>query len=158
MGTDIGGSVRIPGAFTNLYTLRPSFGRFPTYGSTSALAGQEAINSVNGVSSLNLTDVGPLGHSPRDIKLYSKIIVDTKPWLSDPKVVCIPWRSIELPAKLSFAVIKSNKIVNPLPPVARAMEIAISKLKEAGHEIIEWELSDQRDVAALSVHSDSCGR
>jgi Asp-tRNA(Asn)/Glu-tRNA(Gln) amidotransferase A subunit family amidase len=102
---------------------------------------------------LDCPDLGPLGHSPRDIKLYSKIIVDTKPWLVDPKVVCIPWRSIELPAKLSFAVIKSNKVVNPLPPVARGMEIAISKLKEAGHEIIEWELSDQRDVAALSVCS-----
>jgi amidase len=102
---------------------------------------------------LDCIDLGPLGHSPRDIKLYSKIIVDTKPWLVDPKVVCIPWRSIELPAKLSFAVIKSNKVVNPLPPVARGLEIAISKLKEAGHEIIEWELSDQRDVAALSVCS-----
>ena len=48
IGTDIGGSIRIPGAFTNLYSLRPTFGRFPTYGTTTALAGQEAVNSVNG--------------------------------------------------------------------------------------------------------------
>ena len=48
IGTDIGGSIHIPGAFTNLYSLRPTFGRFPTYGTTTALAGQEAINSVNG--------------------------------------------------------------------------------------------------------------
>jgi amidase len=153
IGTDIGGSVRIPGAFTNLYSLRPSFGRFPTYGSKTALAGQEAINSVNGMLPFDCTDLGPLGHTPRDINLYSKIIVDSQPWLVDPKVVCIPWRSIELPAKLSFAVIKSNKVVNLLPPVARGLEIAISKLKEAGHEIIEWGLSDQREVADLSVFS-----
>jgi amidase len=49
VGTDIGGSVRIPSSFTNLYGLRPTFGRFPTYGAKSALAGQEAVNSVNGI-------------------------------------------------------------------------------------------------------------
>jgi amidase len=50
VGTDIGGSVRIPGTFTNLYSLRPTFGRFPTFGSKSALAGQESVNSVNGIT------------------------------------------------------------------------------------------------------------
>jgi Asp-tRNA(Asn)/Glu-tRNA(Gln) amidotransferase A subunit family amidase len=57
IGTDIGGSIRIPGAFTNLYSLRPTFGRFPTYGATTALAGQEAVNSVNGTAyNKTLTD------------------------------------------------------------------------------------------------------
>jgi len=31
------------------------------------------------------------------------------------------------------------------------MEIAIRKLKEAGHDIIEWDLSDQRDITDLGV-------
>lgn len=92
-----------------------------------------------------------MGHSPRDLKLYSKIIVDTKPWLVDPKIVPIPWRPVELPGQLSFAVIKSNKVINPLPPVARALDITIQKLKDAGHEIIEWELTNQHEPAELSV-------
>ena len=92
-----------------------------------------------------------MGHSPKDLKLYSKIIVDSKPWLVDPKIVPIPWRPIELPGRLSFAVIKSNNVINPLPPVARALDITLQKLKNAGHEIIEWELTDQHDTAELSV-------
>lgn len=35
VGTDIGGSVRIPAACNNLFGLRPSFGRFPTEGHRS---------------------------------------------------------------------------------------------------------------------------
>ena len=54
--------------------------------------------------------VGPMGHSPRDFKLYSKTIVDTKPRLVDPKVVLLPWRPFELSFQLSFAVIKSNTV------------------------------------------------
>jgi Asp-tRNA(Asn)/Glu-tRNA(Gln) amidotransferase A subunit family amidase len=92
-----------------------------------------------------------MGHSPRDLKLYSKIIVDTKPWLVDPKIVPIPWRPVELPRQLSFAVIKSNNVINPFPPVARALDITIQKLKDAGHELIEWELTDQHEPAELSV-------
>jgi amidase len=71
VGTDIGGSIRIPAAFNNLYSLRPSFGRFPTYGARSGMPGQEAVNSVN----------GPLANSVGGLKVYSKNIVDSKPWL-----------------------------------------------------------------------------
>jgi amidase len=92
-----------------------------------------------------------MGHSPRDLKVYSKVIVDSKPWLMDPKIIPIPWRPIELPRQLSFAVIKSNNVVNPLPPVSRGLEITIQKLQNAGHEIIEWDLRDQNDTAELSV-------
>lgn len=92
-----------------------------------------------------------MGHSPRDIKLYSKMIVATKPWLVDPKVVCLPWRPIELPSQLSFAVIRSNNVINPLPPITRGLTTTIEKLKEAGHEILEWELSDQNEIDQLSV-------
>ena len=92
-----------------------------------------------------------MGHSVRDLKVYSNIIIDTQPWLADPKVVPIPWRPVELPSKLSFAVIKTNRVVNPLPPVARGLEIATRKLQEAGHEIIDWPLEDQNEVGHLSV-------
>jgi len=99
-----------------------------------------------------------MGHSSRDLKLYSKIIVDSKPWLVDPKIVPLPWRSIELPRQLCFAIIKSNDVINPLPPVSRAMDTTVQKLKDAGHEIIEWQLNDQHDTSELSVRPFYDGR
>lgn len=129
IGTDIGGSLRIPAACTGIFTLRPSLGRFTTQSCTSGMAGQEAVASVN----------GPMARSLEDIIMYSKTIVTAKPWLLDPKCLPIPWRSVELKEKLKVAVMWNDGVVQPTPPVTRALKQTVEKLKQAGHEVVEWE-------------------
>lgn len=129
IGSDIGGSIRIPAAFQNLYALRPSFGRFPTYGAKSGLPGLESVNSVN----------GPLTTSLENMELYCKTMVDKEPWLYDAKVVELPWRDIKLPEKLNIAILVDDGYVRPTPPVRRGMNMLVEKLKSAGHDIIEWD-------------------
>lgn len=139
IGTDIGGSLRIPAACTGIFTLRPSFGRFPTLKCRSGMSGQEAIQSVN----------GPLARHLEDIQLEAKTIIDAQPWLHDPRMVPIPWRNVELPKKLKIAVLWNDGMVVPTPPVSRALKTSVEKLKAAGHEILDWDPKDQAQGLSL---------
>lgn len=139
VGSDIGGSLRIPSAFQNLFNIRPSFGRFPTYGARSGLPGLESVASVN----------GPISTSLNALELYAKTVVDGEPWFKDGKVIEMPWRDVELPEKLTFAVCYDDGYVKPTPPVLRGLKHTVERLKAAGHEIIEWDPKDHERLQSI---------
>ncbi|WWC73537.1 uncharacterized protein I206_107509 [Kwoniella pini CBS 10737] len=128
VGTDIGGSIRIPSSFCGLYSLKPSFGRFATYGARSGLPGQEAIKSIN----------GPMSTSLEAVELWAKSVVGAEPWYRDPNMLPIPWREVNIPQKLCFGLIMDNGIVKPTPPVTRALSETKKALEAAGHRVVEW--------------------
>ena len=141
VGSDIGGSLRIPAACTGIYTIRPSFGRFPVRNCRSGMPGQEAVQSVN----------GPMARTLHDVEMYSRIVVDSQPWAQDPRCLPIPWREIALPAKLKIGVMWDDGVVKTTPPVKRALRNTVDKLKAAGHDIVEWDPCDQRTGLELLV-------
>ena len=105
------------------------------------MAGQEAIPSVN----------GPLARSLADITLYTKAVIDSEPWLRDPKCLPLPWRPCQLPKKLKIAVLWSDGIVTPTPPVQRALAVTVGKLRGAGHEVIQWGYEGHVEALSLLV-------
>ncbi|RDW85502.1 putative glutamyl-tRNA(Gln) amidotransferase subunit A [Coleophoma crateriformis] len=139
-GTDIGGSIRIPSLFNGLYGIRPSSGRLPYEGMANSMDGQNTILSV----------VGPIATSVASLQLAVKSILSTEPWLHDPLVAEIPWRDEQEQAvldavkagqggQLAFGIRRTDGIVQPLPPVRRAMDIVVKTIEKLGHKVVEWE-------------------
>lgn len=139
MGTDIGGSIRIPAAFNGLYGIRPSSGRLPYEGMANSMDGQNSILSV----------VGPIATSIGGLQLIVKSLLSQEPWLHDPLVCELPWRSSEEQAildivngsgggQLAFAVMRHDGAITCQPPVRRAVDLVVHVVEKLGHKVIEW--------------------
>ena len=140
VGTDIGGSLRIPAACTGIYTLRPSYGRFPHFDARSGMGGQESIGSVH----------GPMARSIADLRLFTDNVANASPWFKDPKCIPMPWRPVELKPKLKLGVLWHNGVVQPTPPVARALKTVVDKLKASGsYDLVDWPSTDHVEAYEL---------
>ena len=133
IGTDIGGSIRSPAANNAMYGLRPTTLRITKQGIMGIQSGRESILGV----------VGPLARHRDDIHLFMKIILDTQPWLTDPSLVPIPWRSIALTSdRLTIAVMWDDHVVHPHPPVTRALRETVQHLNNFAIRIVDWQPID----------------
>ncbi|KAK9464079.1 amidase signature domain-containing protein [Lipomyces oligophaga] len=129
IGTDIGGSIRIPSSCSGVYGLRPSHGRFPYLKVVNSMEYSEAVVSVD----------GPLAVSLADLKLFSKSLLSQTPWKHDPRVIALPFQEYELPTRpLVFGIEYSDGILTPQPPVIRALKEVAAALTKAGHEVFEF--------------------
>ncbi|CAF1087212.1 unnamed protein product [Adineta steineri] len=135
IGTDIGGSIRGPANNNGIYGFKPTSFRLPLQGIIAEQAGRESI----------IAAIGPLARAREDIILFVKTILDTEPWLRDPSLVPIPWRSITLDSKnITIAVMWDDNVVHPHPPVTRALRETVEHLKKSGIRIIDWEPIDHQ--------------
>lgn len=127
--TDIGGSIRAPGAFNGLYAMRPTADRVPRHGMVTAAPGNLSIK----------TSAGPCCHSMEDLKLFTKLIL-THPTLPyEPTTILGFWNDTSPPSrKLRIGMLSTDGVVDPHPPIRRAMRETVSKLRADDHEVFEF--------------------
>lgn len=144
LGTDIGGSVRIPAAFNGLFALKPSYGRLSYRDVGNVIPGQTTYRS----------SIGILGRSIESLYLVLTSVLSTEPWLRDPYVVPLPWRQqlvdtiLEEPSvdgavnpgrPLKLGIFWTDNVVTPHPPITRGLKIVVDAVKRAGHKVVPWD-------------------
>ncbi|KAI4844325.1 amidase, partial [Aureobasidium sp. EXF-8846] len=135
IGTDIGGSIRIPAALQGIYGLCPS---------ASRISWRRAANHQE---YLIPSVAGPLTWSLDSLKTYMEAYCSSEPWQIDPSIPPIPWRTelTKLPTgkKLKLGFIHDDGYVLPQPPIQRAMHHIRQLFTNAGHECVDWDSSSQ---------------
>jgi aspartyl-tRNA(Asn)/glutamyl-tRNA(Gln) amidotransferase subunit A len=123
LGSDTGGSIRQPAAFTGLVGLKPTYGRVSRYG---LLAYGSSFDQI-----------GPITHSLEDAGLILQIMAGADPNDATSSLVPVDnYGSIEKAEGKKIAVL-DVVLDNPAiqPSVMLAYKNTIQALKDAGHEI-----------------------
>jgi amidase len=123
--TDIGGSIRAPGAFNGNYAIRPTGERTARRGMGALATGQISIK----VSS------GPNCHSMADVKMATRVLLTHHGLPFETTAVPMPWKDVApKKGKLCFGLMATDGCVEPHPPIRRALKETANKLRAAGHE------------------------
>jgi fatty acid amide hydrolase len=131
IGTDIGGSIRIPAAFCGVAGLKPTEHRWSNLGSHTAIAGQEAIRS----------QIGPMARCTRDLMLLMRALPSSKQAEHDPFVPPVPFGDPDAVdvAKLRIGVYDDDGFVTPAASVRRAVREAAEALRAAGATLVDFQ-------------------
>lgn len=131
IGTDIGGSIRIPAMCGGHYGFKPGTGRVPYVG--------QAKLSREGSGKIALeASAGPIATSMRDCELLLRVVSESKPWERDPSVAYGLWEGQgAIQNRPLIGVIRTDDLITPLPPVSKVLDETVQALQKAGVEVIE---------------------
>jgi aspartyl-tRNA(Asn)/glutamyl-tRNA(Gln) amidotransferase subunit A len=139
LGSDTGGSVRMPAHFCGVTGLKTTVGRVSRAGAMPL--------------SQSLDTVGPLAQSAEDCALLLGLMAGADP--EDPTAITGPlpdyMAATKAPMKGITIGIPTAFYVDDLDPeVARVLDETIATLQREGAEIVKVELPDQRQLASAS--------
>ncbi|KAJ5406284.1 hypothetical protein N7465_007568 [Penicillium sp. CMV-2018d] len=141
IGTDIAGSIRIPSLCCGTVGFKPSVGRVPYAGQTSA--GRPGMPGIAPVA-------GPICHSVRDADMLLRVVFNAKSDDMDDMALGFPWmQPVKLPNQLTIGILPEDPKTPLHPNMQRTLGSAIEKLGNAGHHIVN--LSQQIDFLGAAA-------
>ena len=128
VGSDGGGSIRIPAHYSGICGLKPTPGRIPSTGHFPGSAGPFAQLGV----------VGPMARTIRDVERLFEVMAGPDP--GDPASAPVPprrWSEQEI-RKLRVAHFVDDGITPVTPETAAAVRTAAEALRTQGFQVAEW--------------------
>lgn len=101
------------------------------------------------------SSIGPMTRSLSSLVTVMQCAIDAKPWILDPKVTPIPWRKDlyeEVQTRpLTIGVLVDDGVVKVHPPIERVLKEVETKLKAAGHELVQWNCAGHKECIEIMV-------
>lgn len=129
VGGDIGGSIRCPAAHCGVYGFKPTTKRLPVGGQCSHMLGKEAITST----------LGPMAVDRDSLELFMQVALASKPWRLDPSLTPKVWTPYKFSRPMKVAIMWTDGIVKPHPPMIRALNEVANACRLAGMEVVDWD-------------------
>lgn len=139
LGSDVGGSIRIPSGYCGIYGLKPGQGRVAYHGSVGPNPGFEAVRAV----------AGPMGRSVADLERLARILFGERGNGHGYFPAPVPYRDVTLPETLRFGYYLNDGVVKGSPACHRAVLETVQALRKAGHECVEIQHPDSAQALRL---------
>jgi amidase len=137
VGTDIGGSIRVPSVCNGIYRFRPSVGLVPHEGVRDLTPpGTDGVRS----------SAGPMATSLRDVALFLKTTMQADTWRYDSTVISVPWINLKPKERLRIGLVLDDGMYTPSPPVRRGLQQTADLLQQSdGFEVVPLTLPDVKE-------------
>lgn len=145
VGTDVGGSIRIPAAFCGVAGLKPTAGRWSNVGSRSILRGQPVVRP----------QMGPMARTVDDLVLLFRAIEPTVIAAEDPEVVPL---GLGDPDQVDVRGLRvgfydDDGFLSPATSMKRGVHEAMAHLERAGVTLVPYAPPRAADIYFLAVAS-----